>query len=823
MKPLCWSFLLLLISNTLGAQIIGNVTDVEGNSLNGVNVYVSDSYQGTTTNEKGDFKLDIQEKGNYEVNFQYLGFKTETKTIEVESFPLNINVQLIEEESVLDEVIIQSKENPANRIIKKAIAFRKENKAKIKAYTADFYSKGNWRVENMPDKFLGQTIDEAGDFGLDSTGNGIIYLSETQSQIKFEAPDKFHEHILASKISGDDNGFSLNSAVDAEFNFYDNTIALNADLVSPIAGFAFSYYQYKLSSAFYDQSGQLINKIEVMPKRPNDHVFSGYIYIVEDSWEIYGVELKTTGKNARIPIVKTFNFNQNFSYSTRDHLWVKRSQDISFDFKLFGVSGTGQFVGVYQNYDFNPEFNKHTFGAEVMSYAQEANKKDTTFWEKYRPVPLTELEEEDYIKKDSIAKVHERKAYKDSIDRKANQFNISDLVFGYHYQNTFKEYKFSIESPLTHLHFNTVQGWNVGTRLQFVQSRKEDKTYWRVFSDVSYGLADHRYRMTGGFETKLNNFSKPYLTIEGGVEVAEINNREALPLLLNDIANILFERNYLKLYDKKFASIRYRQELFNGFQLKAGLALERRNPLLNSTAHVIRHDSNGGYTANDPWAPDDFSSKPFEVHTIGKLQLSASYNIGQRYYTYPDGKYNDPSDKFPTLYLSYETGFASDIKAYDFHQVQFALYQKVDAKNKGDLKYGGRVGTFFGAEGMSVIDYKHFNGNQLRVNTGRELDKFNLMPYYEFSTNQDYAEAHVEHNFQGWVLGKIPGVNKLGFKLVVGGHALWSAGKKPYQEVSVGLDNLGIGLFRVLRVDYVYSFYDQRDFGAVVFGLKFLP
>src|SRR5699024_1550537 len=228
--------------------------------------------------------------------FQYLGFETVEKHIVVDEFPYTLDVVLHEKPNTLDEVVLNAGENPANAIIRKAIAHRKENKAKIKAYTADFYSRGTWTIEDAPEKILGQKVDyNQGNLALDSTRSGIIYLSETRSEIKYKAPDDFHEHVIASKVSGNDNGFSWNSAEEANFSFYENTVPLNKNMISPIADYAFNYYTYELASAFYDKHGRLINKIKVIPKRPANPVFSGYIYIAEESWEIYGIELTTTG------------------------------------------------------------------------------------------------------------------------------------------------------------------------------------------------------------------------------------------------------------------------------------------------------------------------------------------------------------------------------------------------------------------------------------------------------------------------------------------------------------------------------------------------
>src|SRR5690606_4300736 len=124
-------------------------------------------------------------------------------------------------------------------------------------------------------------------------------------------------------------------------------------IVSPIANNAFGYYNYKLDGVFYENN-QLINKIRVTPKRPNDRVFNGVIYIVEDSWQLYGVELTTTGMAIQVPFVEELMFKQNFSYDENEDYWVKRSQTIDFSFGFLGFKGDGRFTAVYSNYDFNP-------------------------------------------------------------------------------------------------------------------------------------------------------------------------------------------------------------------------------------------------------------------------------------------------------------------------------------------------------------------------------------------------------------------------------------------------------------------------------------
>jgi len=133
-------------------------------------------------------------------------------------------------------------------------------------------------------------LDDKISSNLDSTGSGIIYLSETVSKLMFEKPNSIKEKIIASKISGNDKGFSYNTARSTAYDFYDNTLLFNINMISPIANNAFNYYKYKLEGTFFDENNQQIYKIKVTPKRENEPVFEGYMYIVDDSFALYGVD-----------------------------------------------------------------------------------------------------------------------------------------------------------------------------------------------------------------------------------------------------------------------------------------------------------------------------------------------------------------------------------------------------------------------------------------------------------------------------------------------------------------------------------------------------
>jgi len=141
--------------------------------------------------------------------------------------------------------------------------------------------------------------------------------------------------------------------------------------------------------------------------------------------------------------------------------------------------------------------------------------------------------------------------------------------------------------------------------------------------------------------------------------------------------------------------------------------------------------------------------------------------------------------------------------------------------DKGRFDYNIKAGMFFGGEDIAFVDYQHFNGNQTQIGTGSYLNVFNNLPYYAASTNDSYLEMHAEHDFNGFLLGKVPLLKKLNFNLVIGAHALATPENRPYQEYTIGLDNIGWGKFRLLRIDYLRSYQSGFQSDAILFGLKF--
>lgn len=816
-------FLIILTCQLNYSQIIGKVTDDKDIPLSLVTVLEENTYNGTSTNDQGNYELNVKKTGKHTLIFQYLGFKTKKTTVTIDQFPFTLNVKLVEENLSLSEVVINTKGNPANTIIKEAIANKRENSNKTARFKADFYSRGIFKVKDLPKKIMGKKIGDLNG-AVDSTGTGIVYLSETVSKITFEKPDNLNERIIASKVSGKDNGFSFNTARATIFDFYDNTLTFNNKVISPIADNAFQYYNYKLEGTFHDDNNLMINKIKVIAKRDSEPVFEGHIYIVENSWAIYAVDLEIKGYRMHEEFMDFLRLKQNFNYNKTNKIWAKNTQSLEFTAGAFGIKFNGKFSYVYSNYEFEKAFPKNTFSKEIVSFEDNSNKKDSLFWNKNRPIPLTLEENKDYIRKDSIHTIRNSKTYLDSIDKKENKFKFLRPITGYKWKNSIQKKSFSYDGliNLSSLNFNTVQGWNLDSGFSF-RNWKNEETQGKTTSmktKFNYGFADDRLRVTAEYYHKFNNQNYATLNISGGTEVKQFNANEPIKSFINTISTLYFKDNYTKLYNKEFAGITYNQDVGNVFNMKGKLEYQQRKPLFNTTQYSFTKNKDP-YTSNNPLLPNDYSTATFEEHHLTKLSLSTRINFGNRYISRPNRKINIRNEKYPTLFLNYENAFSSNETKYEYQSVFAQIKYDFIAGNKGKLGINLKAGTFINGENISFIDYNHFNGNQTHIGTSeRYLNVFNLMPYYSNSTNKSYFEAHLEHNDNGYIMNKIPLLNKLNSTLVLGFHSLGVVGSKPYSELTIGLDNLGFGKFKVFRFDYVRSYQSGFKGDGIVFGLK---
>ncbi len=94
----------LLIAQT---TIKGKVTDTKGNPIEGANVYLEGTYDGTSSDEKGNFSFTTSEEGEQTLTVSFISFETYIKTDEVSTFK-NLKIILREDVNTLDAVTINA-------------------------------------------------------------------------------------------------------------------------------------------------------------------------------------------------------------------------------------------------------------------------------------------------------------------------------------------------------------------------------------------------------------------------------------------------------------------------------------------------------------------------------------------------------------------------------------------------------------------------------------------------------------------------------------------------------------------------------------------
>lgn len=813
-----FTFFLLFISFSTFTQITGKIVDNSNNPLPYVNIYLKNVLSGTISNDGGHYELKLHKKGQHTLIFQFLGFKTLEKKVTIHSFPFQLNVVMFTEDVLLKEIEISATENLADVIIKKVITNKEKNTNKSGKYTADFYSRGLFKVENAPKKILGQKIGELGG-GLDSTRSGIVYLSETISEIKYQKkPKKFNEVIIASKVSGESNGIAFNSADEVNFNLYLNQITIvDEKIFSPIANYAFNYYTYKLEGTFPDKNGKLIYKIQVIPKRENDRVFKGYIYIVKNDWAVYGADLTITGTQINFPAIDLLHIKQDYNYDEKAQTWALILQTIDFKVAFLKFKLNGRFSASYANYNFDPVFTKKTFTKEVLSFKEGAIRKDSDYWNSIRPVPLTLEEEKDYIRKDSISTLLNSKVYLDSVDAVDNKFKPLSALFKYQFKNSHKKWRLKYDGPLLKTRFNSVQGFNTSFDLQYFKKNNEIGNNWNIDTYINYGFSDKILRPVISFTKNWNQFKRPQLHIEAGNKTSQFDDKNPIPSMPNTMRSLLFKDSFAKYYDKTFAQINYSTEITNGFRFFSSLEYADRKPLVNTTNYNVFNRA-WDFEPNIP-TNATISATPFKQHQVVSAKVGMKINFGSKYITYPDRKHTIYNKNNPTLNVEYRKNFGSN-GAVNSDFIYTKLHQTINFASLGEFAYNAKAGTFFKEKNIPFIDYYHPLANEIVLAPKKPLSSFNLLPYYQLSTNSSFAEIHTQQHFKGFLLNKIPLISKLNFQLVMNAKSYFSSNNKPYTEFGIGLDNIGLGKFRFLRVDYVQSYHNGNKQNGFVIGVN---
>lgn len=335
-------FFLFFFQQGNAQGIRGRVTNLQGEAIPFATIYVPDLSTGTTSNSDGNYELKLPD-GKRKVLFQCLGYQTQTVEPVIGQSFQEINIRLETQEYEIPEVkVMASGEDPAYYIMRRAIAMAPYYQKQVSKYSCKVYLKGSGTFEKIPFLLEKQMKKE----GLKENQP---FVMETISQIDFELPDRLNQKVLAMRSSGKQNNTSPMGMITN--NLYD---AEKYGIVSPVGKNALKVYNFILAGVFQDQ-GRTINKITVIPKTKGNDVFSGFIFIADEFWNIHSADL-----HLHIPMTDV-NLRQ-FYGEVNKNTWMPVSLDFDMDFSGFGLKMKYKYVASINEYKttLNPALD-HSF------------------------------------------------------------------------------------------------------------------------------------------------------------------------------------------------------------------------------------------------------------------------------------------------------------------------------------------------------------------------------------------------------------------------------------------------------------------------------
>jgi Family of unknown function (DUF5686)/CarboxypepD_reg-like domain len=827
MRIFLFSIVLLFAQQSTAQKIYGTVFTTKGDLLPYSSITIKGSTKGASANEKAKFSINVPE-GDYTVVCQHLGYATIEKKVKV-SGNTEITFTMEDQKLNLETVIISSnREDPAYEVIRNAIKKREFYRKQGDVFTCNLYTKDLIKLKALPKKVFGKKIEDTDrkDMGVDSAGRGIVYLSESISKISTAGAGKTKLEIMSSRVSGSNGfGFTFPSFI----SLYNSNVRVFSEkfnprgFISPIADGAISFYKFKMLGTF-NENGKLYNTIKVTPRRLYEPLFTGVINIEEDSWAIHSFDLFLT-KTAQLEIMDTLQLTQLYQTLDNDIRRVK-NQLIHFDFGVFGIKSGGNFLTVYSDYNMNPNFPKKFFDNILIKYDTAVNKKTVAYWDSARAVPLEKEEVLDYKKKDSAFKTYldssSSKHYRDSLNKLYGKVKITDIITkGITKRYASKGYNTNLSlepflNPLNpNVEYNPAEGVvailkGSITRSKFTKNFFDGGSSISFSPELRYGFGNGHFNPSATINFNLrvgDTISKKIkrlrFSLSGGKRVSLFNKDAMHPKITSSLSAYFRGLNYIKTYENYFAALRYGNSYESGLRFSTGLLFEDRIPLDNYTNKTYKDKYNSKITAN---YPTELFSTQFAAHQALLFNVSFSYKPGGKFIQYPNYKVNIGS-KYPTFTLDYTKGinkiFGSDV---DFDKWKVTVFDEVNLKIAGSIKYKFGVGGFLNNKQVFIQDFQHFNGNQI-ISASQYVNSFQLAPYYANSTTASfYLLGHVEHHFNGLLTNKIPLFRKLNWNLVAGSNAFYVDKTNHYVEIFTGIENI----FKIFRVDAIVG-YDKNN------------
>lgn len=777
----------LLAFATQAFQLSGSVIGSDGYPVAYASVFVKNTTYGVATNLKGQYFLEL-DAGTHTIVFRAVGYNSIEKEVTVTSnqeLDVRLHIKTLE----LEEVTVDAKaKDPAFAIMKKVVENRRKFMHPVTAFTCSTYVKADLGKEFMRKDTLSREarkLDTLPDF----LTRQQMELYESYGLTHWMAPNRFKEikdavhdyynrpnNTISVSIDGDgDSRYfasgSVNKALfkvdqaEAVFNFYESTMDLAAlsmvPFVSPASPFGLTSYKFRLEEAFL-QDGHMVNKIEVIPRRKGGTLWSGYVYVVEGSWNLKAVDLEADKTS-----LNHFDyFKVMQEYVPVDSMWMLSREEFFYTTRTGKKAELGHTLIANSDYKLNPEFARNFFKNELRVTTDSAMQRDSSYWEAVRPVTLKADEARFLHQQDSIQQYHESAEYLAEKDSSYNHINIWNfLLTGVGWRNSFKKQSVYFD-PLV----NAFDPFGVGgIRIQQggMYEKEFDRAHKiRVGANVNYGTANQDIK--GGVRLSYLYNPKRFGRVYGVArnDYSMINSNEAL-------VSIFSGTNYVE--DVAF-------ELGHELEVSNGFFVDFRGEYAQKRA-IDQLVQNPFFAEVDPRAgPEAFGN--FDQFL---LNFRLTWIPGNKYYSAPFKKVNLGS-KWPITRFTYRKGIPGVLNSTaNFDFVELDVEDDVTLGTFGDSRWRAKAGSFLNSNQVYYTDLKFFRGYDPVLFTN-PLVNFQLLDSTR-TTQKPYIQARYLHRFNGIFLNKIPILKRTKMTSVVGTGSLWiSENNFRHAEVFAGLE-----------------------------------
>ncbi len=756
-------------------------------------------------------------------------------------------------------------------IIQKAIEAAPTHDKSYANYSAETFIQNSGKWNRIPNVWKSLLVNE----GVEE---GLPYQSESYAKFSVNDSNNYLFNYQAIR-----NNYKTQERPDklVNPNFYKAILGTGA--ISPLCPKAFHFYDFELVNTT-EIEGIKIYKIKVIPTRNNDEkVFSGTISITDKGFAIQNIDLKV--RNYAI------NYHFKIEYTQLLNQWLPVKFSIHASGSLMGFEGEYQYLAKIWNYqvlspeegaklnrpsesEFHEIVNVQERNFEIQQLKQVMTNLGTTLRRQWSDANIASgLKRYDKIEisKEANERVinywNELKQQTDfqiftpdlpisgknkntlpsqpdefSNYRQANnKFGIGSVLFSRSFfmgstERGYYPYEIYYKAPLLDFNFNTVEGFvmNTGTILRY---RKNRYDWWEI--DPTWRYSFNQKRSMGmvkiRWKTQREDFS-----ISGGKFMSQYNVDTPIAFDLNSLSTLVFNKNFVKIYEKDFFNINYNDRFSNTIGIKTSLEWSRRYPLQNTTDYkwFNLNDYIPNFPKNQEIGATEF--KPNEAFT-------ASFQVNYRPFLkkqYRNSIRNVDFSSSPLITFKYRGAIPKVFNSQvDFHTIEFGVTHNFPLSINTSFNYIAQAGTFISTNNMTFADFKHFNGNNNMISIGDALTTHRLVGFYDnyvwgaskklidqyyYSTNGSYIDIMTMVGLRKFALTQLPVVKRLvrrwALREELFANYLYTANNKVHNvEFGYGID----GIARLFRLEAVINYNSlgipqpNNESKNVVFGFRF--